>query len=111
MSHEYIDQAPQAAPVPAGVQDMQRVVQYDYQQQPQLLQQQPSAAASWINFSNTTYLKGFVLGAGLTLVAVNPTVQKAVVSGAVKLWSAMQGGVEEIKEHVKDIKAEISTKE
>lgn len=74
-------------------------------------QQQPSAMQSWFQFSNSNYLKGFVVGAGVAMILANPTVQRAMVSGAVKLWSGMQGGVEEIKEHVKDIKAEISSKE
>ena len=64
--------------------------------------------ASWVNVTSADYLKGLALGAGIALVATNPTVQKAVVSGTVKLWSAIQGGVEELKEQVQDAKAEIS---
>ncbi len=67
-----------------------------------------STLTSWLNFTSTDYLKGLALGAGVALVATNPTVQKAVVSGAVKLWAAIQGGVEELKEQVQDAKAEIS---
>ena len=67
-----------------------------------------STLTSWLNFSSIDYLKGLALGAGVALVATNPTVQKAVVSGAVKAWAAIQGGVEELKEQVQDAKAEIS---
>lgn len=67
-----------------------------------------STLSSWVNITSTDYLKGLALGAGVALVATNPTVQKAVVSGAVKLWTAIQGGVEELKEQVQDAKAEIS---
>ncbi len=67
-----------------------------------------SAATSWFNFTSADYLKGLALGAGVALVATNPTVQKAVVSGAVKVWAALQGGVEELKEQVQDAKAELS---
>ncbi|NDV28540.1 YtxH domain-containing protein [Desulfovibrio sp. JC010] len=67
-----------------------------------------SSLTSWVNVTNTDYLKGLALGAGIALVATNPTVQKAVVSGTVKLWAALQGGVEELKEQVQDAKAEIS---
>jgi hypothetical protein len=67
-----------------------------------------SAVTSWFNFTNLDYLKGLALGAGVALVATNPTVQKAVVSGAVKAWAAVQGGVEELKEQVQDAKAELS---
>ena len=69
---------------------------------------QDSAVTSWFNFTNLDYLKGLALGAGVVLVATNPTVQKAVVSGAVKTWAALQGGVEELKEQVQDAKAELS---
>jgi len=67
-----------------------------------------SAVTSWFNFTSSDYLKGLALGAGVALVATNPTVQKAVVSGAVKVWAVLQGGVEELKEQVQDAKAEIS---
>jgi len=68
--------------------------------------QQDTSAKSWVNVTDSRYLKGFLLGAGLALVATNPKVQKAVVSGAVKTWSAVQGGIEEAKEKIHDIKAE-----
>jgi len=71
-------------------------------------QTEDSSLASWFDFTSTDYLKGLALGAGVALVATNPTVQKAVVSGAVKVWAALQGGVEELKEQVQDAKAEIS---
>jgi len=72
------------------------------------VQSSPSAVGSWFAFTSADYLKGLVLGAGIALVATNPKVQKAVVSGAVKTWSAIQGGVEELKEKVQDAKAELS---
>ena len=67
--------------------------------------------AGWFEFSNSRYLKGFLIGAGVTFLATNPGVQKAIVKGAVKLWSLVQGGVEEVKEQIHDIQAEISQKE
>ena len=67
--------------------------------------------ASWIDFSNGNYLKGFLLGAGTTLVLTNSTVQKTLVRSTVKLWSLLQGGVEEVKEQFRDIKAEMSQEE
>lgn len=70
--------------------------------------QSTDVVTSWLNFSSGDYLKGLALGAGVALVATNPTVQKAVVSSAVKVWAALQGGVEELKEQVQDAKAEIS---
>lgn len=70
-----------------------------------------STLGDWFNFRDSTYLKGFALGAGIALVASNPTVQKAVISGAVKAWAAVQGGFEEVKEQIQDAKAELSQSE
>ena len=78
---------------------------------PALAPQPTTTLQSWFNFHNSGYLKGFVVGAGVALVLGNPTIQRTLVAGAVKLWTGVQGGMEEIKEHVKDIKAEMSTKE
>lgn len=63
---------------------------------------------SWVNVTDSRYLKGLAVGAAIALVASNPTVQKAVVSGSVKLWAALQGGIEEAKEKLQDIKAEVN---
>lgn len=71
----------------------------------------PYGLESWFNFRNSGYLKGFAVGAGVALVLTNPAVQKALVAGAVKVWSTVQGGVEEVKEQIQDIKAEMSQKE
>lgn len=67
-----------------------------------------SGIETWFQFSNSGYLKGFLIGAGATLVLTNPMVQKTLVRGALKVWSLAQGGVEEAKEQVRDIKAEMS---
>lgn len=64
--------------------------------------------ASWYNVSNPSYLKGALLGAGLVLLVTNPSAQKAIISGAVRLWTGIQGAVEEVKEQVQDVKAELS---
>lgn len=80
-------------------------------QQPQPAQtpvDQSTSLKSWVDVTDSRYLKGFLVGAGVAAVASNPKVQKAVVSGAVKLWAAVQGGIEEAKEKVQDIKAEVS---
>jgi hypothetical protein len=63
---------------------------------------------SWFDFSNSSYLKGFLIGAGVTLLLTNPTTQKTLVRGAVRIWSFVQGGVEEVKEQFQDVKAEMS---
>ncbi|WP_035075681.1 hypothetical protein [Maridesulfovibrio zosterae] len=72
---------------------------------------QPSPVKSWVNVTDSRYLKGFAVGAAVAFAASNPTVQKAVVSGSVKLWTALQGGIEEAKEKLQDIKAEVNHSE
>ena len=67
-----------------------------------------SAFGSWFDYSNPSYVKGLLLGAGITLLATNQTVQNAVIKGTVAAWSAVVGGIEEVKEKVRDAKAEKS---
>jgi hypothetical protein len=68
----------------------------------------PSTAATWFDVTNPSYIKGLLIGAGAALLVTNPTVQNAVVKGAVAAWSAVVGGIEEVKERVRDAKAERS---
>ncbi len=118
---------PQIAPQPGQYADYNYNYSYDpryaenpqypqpYQQVAQTLPAQAPQSTpltqGWFNFQDNNYLKGLAVGAGVALILANPTVQKAVVSGVVRLWSAMQGGVEEVKEQINDIRAEISQKD
>ena len=63
---------------------------------------------SWFEFSNSCYLKGFLIGAGAALLITNSSVQKSLVRGTVRVWSFFQGGVEEVKEQFRDVQAELS---
>lgn len=76
----------------------------------QYAKENKSILASWFDYKNNTYLKGLLIGAGVTLIATNPTVQKAVVKGSVALWNGIRGGVEELKEKIEDVKAELAEK-
>jgi len=64
----------------------------------------------WFAFTDAGYVKGVLLGAAVTYVMTNPKVQRAMVKGVVALWTSVQGSVEEVKEQIKDIKAEMSMK-
>ena len=66
--------------------------------------------SGWLDFRHPDYIKGMLVGAGVTYLATNPAVQKAIVKGAVSLWSTVQGGLEEVKEQIQDIKSEMSMK-
>ncbi len=73
-----------------------------------LQQEGDGAMSGWLAFSSDSYLKGFLAGAAVTFLLTNRTLQKTLVKGAVKLWTSVQGGVEEIKEQIQDVKAEMS---
>lgn len=57
--------------------------------------------------ANTRFLKGAAFGALAAYLLSNPEVQQAAIRGAVKAWSVLQGGVEEMKERFRDAEAEL----
>ncbi|MCP4114571.1 MAG: hypothetical protein GY737_04070 [Desulfobacteraceae bacterium] len=71
---------------------------------------QTGLTSGWLDFSDSSYLKGFLIAAGVTLVATNPKVREKMTEGAIKTWAAVQGGVEEFKEKIQDVRAEMSQK-
>ena len=95
---------------------------YQYHQYNQAMQAQydpnyyktPSAFSSWTHgwfaFDDSDYVKGLLVGAAAAYVLTNPKIQRALVKGAVNLWTSVQGGVEEVKEQIQDIKSEMSMK-
>ncbi|ADK83922.1 hypothetical protein Deba_0550 [Desulfarculus baarsii DSM 2075] len=70
--------------------------------------QAPPADGGWLSFNDPCYLRGLLIGAGVALVLGNPAVQKAVVRGAMKLWAGLQYSIEEVKEQIEDVKAEMA---
>lgn len=65
------------------------------------------ASAPFFNFSNDRFLKGLLIGAAATYLVTNESVQRTLIKGAVRTWSMLQGGVEEIKERFHDAEAEL----
>src|SRR6056297_12282 len=57
--------------------------------------------------SNTRFFKGAFVGALAAYLLSHPEVQEAAVRGAVKTWSLVQGGVEEMKDRFRDAEAEL----
>jgi hypothetical protein len=53
------------------------------------------------------FIRGLVIGAAATYVLSNEEVQRAAIKSAVKAWSTLQGGVEELKERFQDAEAEL----
>lgn len=86
-----------------------------YQQHPQqMYPAQPAASASstnnsllGLNVQDSQFWKGALLGAAVTLLLTNESVQKGVVKGVSKLTAAAQCGMEEMKEKFEDAKAEV----
>lgn len=56
---------------------------------------------------NDRFLKGLLIGAAAAYLLTNETVQRTAIKGAVKAWSLLQGGVEELTERFHDAEAEI----
>lgn len=79
-----------------------QAVHYPYAQQQE---------SSFFNFTSDRFLKGLLIGAAATYLITNESVQKATIKSVVKVWSMLQGGVEEIKERFHDAEAEIQAAE
>ncbi|CUU70730.1 oxidoreductase [Campylobacter hyointestinalis subsp. hyointestinalis] len=62
------------------------------------------------NFNTTGFLKGVLIGAGLTYVLTNENAQQAIFKAIVKATNLLQAGAEELKERFEDAKAEINAK-
>ena len=120
MQDNYQEINPPQQPQPQSVND--RIYYHEQSPEPQFYQQQvadqtrvyaspqppETISSNWFDFSNPSYLKGFIVAAGITLVAANPSVQQTLIKGVLKAWNCLQGGVEEIKEQIQDAKAEMS---
>ncbi|NQS72576.1 MAG: YtxH domain-containing protein [Desulfobulbaceae bacterium] len=55
---------------------------------------------------NAQFWKGVALGATVTLLITNESVQKGLVKAVAKISAATQSGIEEMKEKFEDAKAE-----
>lgn len=73
----------------------------------------PAQASSYgwqprnVSSSNDRFLKGLLIGAAAAYLLTNESVQRTAIKGAVKAWSLLQGGVEELKERFQDAEAEV----
>ncbi|MEY6433941.1 hypothetical protein ABC977_16170 [Thioalkalicoccus limnaeus] len=67
----------------------------------------PRTSAPFFNLSNDRFVKGVLIGAAATYLLTNENVQRSMIKGAVRIWSMLQGGVEEIKERFQDAEAEL----
>jgi hypothetical protein len=68
-------------------------------------------AGGFFNFGNQRFMTGLLVGAAATYLLTNDTVQKAMITTAVRLWLGVQGGFAELRERFRDAEAEILAEE
>lgn len=61
--------------------------------------------------SSDQFIKGLLIGAGVTYLMSNEKVQQKMVKTVVQGWTMMQGGMEEMKERFRDAEAEIQAEQ
>ena len=69
--------------------------------------QVPVAPPANPSMMGSSFVKGALIGAVAAYLLTNETVQQGVIKTAVKSWSMLQGGVEEMKERFRDAEAEL----
>lgn len=81
----------------------------DYQERRQQQTQpiSPVATNRWQQVKNSQYLKGVLVGAAGAYLLTNEKVQKAAIKTVTGLFAKMKASMEEFKEKVEDVKAEI----
>jgi hypothetical protein len=89
-------QAPHAGPVPPGY-------YASYGQAP--------GDSGFLGLSSQRFWTGALIGAAAAYLLTNENVQRATIKSAVKVWSLIQGGFEEMKERFRDAEAEIKAEE
>lgn len=67
---------------------------------------QTSTSVLGLNVQDSQFWKGALIGAAVTLILTNESVQKGIVKGVSQLTAAAQSGIEEMKEKFEDAKAE-----
>lgn len=63
--------------------------------------------SSGFSVSSSGFLKGAAIGAIAAYLLSNERLQQGAIKTAVKSWSLLQGGVEEMKERFRDAEAEL----
>nr|MBS0020423.1 hypothetical protein [Gammaproteobacteria bacterium] len=66
---------------------------------------------SFLGLGGQRFWTGALLGATAAFLLTNENVQRATIKTAVKAWSLMEGGFEELKERFRDAQAEIKAEE
>lgn len=67
----------------------------------------PSGPASFFQLDNDSFWKGILVGSLATLLLTNSTVKKGIMKTIIKASASVKGGVEELKEQLADVEAEV----
>ena len=67
----------------------------------------PSGLTSFFQFDNDSFWKGILVGSLATLLLTNSTVKKGIMKTIIKASASVKGGVEELKEQLADVEAEV----
>jgi len=67
----------------------------------------PSGLASFFQLDNDSFWKGLLVGSLATLLLTNSTVKKGIMKTIIKASASVKGGVEELKEQLADVEAEV----
>ncbi len=59
------------------------------------------------SFNSNDFIKGALIGAGITFLLTNKTTQQAIFNGFAKASDMFNMGMEEIKERIEDAKAQM----
>ena len=66
-----------------------------------------SGLASFFQLDNDSFWKGILVGSLATLLLTNSTVKKGIMKTIIKASASVKGGVEELKEQLADVEAEV----
>ena len=66
-----------------------------------------SGLASFFQLGNDSFWKGILIGSLATLLLTNSTVKKGIMKTMLKASASVKGGIEEIKEQLGDMEAEV----
>ena len=67
----------------------------------------PAGPMSFFQFDNDSFWKGILVGSLATLLLTNSTVKKGIMKTIIKASASVKGGVEELKEQLADVEAEV----
>ena len=66
-----------------------------------------SGLTSFLQFDNDSFWKGILVGSLATMLLTSPSVKKGIMKTVIKASASAKGGIEELKEQLADVEAEV----